>query len=273
MKKLLLFIFIVVLTGCGISAESQENTISLIAHRGAKDIAPEHTLSAYKKAIKLGADYIEIDLRMTKDGKLVSIHDNTLDRTTDGKGEVSQSTLDELKQLDAGSWFSEDFSDEEILSLEEIFDNFGKDTHYFIETRPVNSQLVMEENLLKLIKEKGLDNHVVIQSFSADSLKEINRINSDIPLVQLLYPSKMSEVNEDEIKKYAIGVGPYAVAVDSDFVKRMHETNIEVYVWFENSNEKEFIPDILSYGIDGVFTDFLYNTVEVIKKEKQRVTD
>jgi glycerophosphoryl diester phosphodiesterase len=268
MKKYIIFLILLFLVGCSHTDVNNalEQKIQLIAHRGVKDIAPEHTMPAYKKAIELGADFIEIDLRMTKDGYLVSIHDTTVDRTTDGKGDVNNYTLEELKYLDAGSWFSEEFIGERIPTLDEIFDEFGDSTNYFIETRPTNNQLIMEDKLISLIKEKGLIDNVIIQSFSDESLRKIKSINPTVPLVQLIYPDKMAEVNEFEISGYAIGVGPYAPTINRDFVKRMQEENLKVYVWFDNSNEKEYMPEVISFGVDGVFTDFIENTKEVIAK-------
>ncbi|GIO26385.1 glycerophosphodiester phosphodiesterase family protein [Ornithinibacillus bavariensis] len=266
MKKYIIILLILLLVGCS-QSESQEEKVTLIAHRGAKNLAPEHTLTAYNKAVELGTDFIEIDLRMTKDGQLISIHDETVDRTTNGEGEVSQFTLAELEQLDAGSWFSNEYQGEKIPTLEEIFDTFGKNTNYFIETRPMNGELVMEDELLRLIEEKGLKDYVIIQSFSRDSLKKIHQQNSEIPLVQLLYVNLTKEVREDEVKEYATGVGPYAPTIDKEFVERMHEVGLEVYVWFDNKDEKEFMPKVLSYGVDAVFTDFLDNTVEVMSQD------
>ena len=91
----------------------------ICAHRGAMDTHPENTLAAFREAVRLGAHMIEFDVRMTKDGHLVILHDETVDRTTNGKGKISELTIDEVKHLDAGSWKSEEFADERIPSLKE----------------------------------------------------------------------------------------------------------------------------------------------------------
>lgn len=105
-----------------------------IAHRGASGYAPEHTLTSYKMGDRMHGDYIEIDLQMTKDGKLIAMHDETVDRTTDGTGKVKDFTLEQIKQLDAGSWFNEKYPQYanpryeglQVPTLEEIFKTFKK---------------------------------------------------------------------------------------------------------------------------------------------------
>lgn len=275
MKKYLIIILSIFVAACANQTQTVkgENELLLIAHRGANNLAPEHTIPAYEKAIELNADYIEIDLRMSKDGHLIALHDETLDRTTGISGEPTDYTLDELKQFDAGSWYSEDFKDEKIPTLEEIFDTFKEDTRYYIETRTVNDEIVMEEKLIELIKEKKLSDRVIIQSFSEESLKKIHQLNEAIPLVQLVYNENIDEVNGEEIKSYATGIGPFGLHINEGFVKRMQKEGLDVHVWFFNESEKELIQKVLSMGVDGVFTDFLNNTEEVMNQldEKQDI--
>jgi glycerophosphoryl diester phosphodiesterase len=106
--KICLFVFMV---GCtsNVSAIKVNQSTLIIAHRGASDRAPEETMSAFKLAVQDKADYLEMDLRQTKDGKLVLMHDPSLNRTTNGKGEVSEYSLMQIKKLDAGRWFSSEF--------------------------------------------------------------------------------------------------------------------------------------------------------------------
>ncbi len=96
--------------------------VMVVAHRGASRHAPENTLAAFRKAIELGADLIEFDVRQTRDGHLVVMHDDTVDRTTDGRGRVSQMTLEEIRKLDAGSWFGPQFKGERVPTLDEALE-------------------------------------------------------------------------------------------------------------------------------------------------------
>ena len=101
----------------GRSAGYRYLAVLLIAHRGASGHAPENTLAAFKKAVTLGTAFIETDLQLTRDARLVAIHDETVNRTTNGKGAVHDMTLAELRRLDAGSWFGSEFAGERILPL------------------------------------------------------------------------------------------------------------------------------------------------------------
>ncbi|MFJ7471109.1 glycerophosphodiester phosphodiesterase family protein [Peribacillus frigoritolerans] len=254
MKKLLLFIMFL-LTGCSTEAAITKDDLLIIAHRGDSSEAPEHTMPAYEKAIESGADYIEIDLMMTKDGKLVAMHDETVDRTTNGKGKVSDYTLEQLKDLDAGSWFSDEYKGEKILSLQEIVDRFEKGTQYYIETKETG----MEEKLLDILSKRNLLDNVVIQSFSSESLMRIHKINKEIPLIQLCESVDVPYLKENEINQYANGIGLNARLVNGAFVERMHAANLVVHTFFNKDKEKNQIDDVVSYGVDGVFTDYLVN--------------
>lgn len=101
-------------------AHDSVHQIKVVAHRGAKKFAPENTLAAFKKAYEMGADYCEMDVRMTKDSVLIIMHDSKVDRTTNGSGKVSEMTLEEIKALDAGSWFGPAYVGEKVPTLREV---------------------------------------------------------------------------------------------------------------------------------------------------------
>ena len=107
----------------------------VIAHRGASGLAPENTLAAFHKTLEVGADGIELDVRLTRDGRVVVIHDRRLERTTEGKGPVGTYTLAELKSLDAGSWFGPEFSDERVHTLDEVFDVMPPELLIYVELK------------------------------------------------------------------------------------------------------------------------------------------
>src|SRR5690625_3449148 len=109
---------VVVFTGCQPVPVPMTEPL-IVAHRGAMSERPENTMSAYRYAVELGADIIEIDLRTSRDGHLFILHDSTLDRTTDGEGLASEWEMEELRELDAGSWFSPEFRGESVLTFEE----------------------------------------------------------------------------------------------------------------------------------------------------------
>lgn len=283
------FIFITLfITGCNTSHTTNVvNTVSdlhinqtsllesedllIIAHRGASAYAPEHTLASYKLAKELGADYIEIDLQMTKDGHLVAMHDDTVDRTTNSEGKVSNFTLAELKKLDAGSWFNEelpeyakpDFENLKVPTLREIFEEFGHDVNYYIETKNPDQYTNMESALLSLLDEFGLldetvePGKVLIQSFSEKSLRTIHELEPTLPLVQLQTEKeakKASKKTFQKMREYAAAVGPHYKAIDEDYVKKATDVGLHVHPF--TVDDPQEIEQLENWGVAGVFTNF-----------------
>ncbi|MCQ6530305.1 glycerophosphodiester phosphodiesterase [Bacillus mycoides] len=246
-------------------AINQSNHIKNIAHRGASAYAPEHTLEAYQLGQQLKGDYIEIDLQMTKDGHLVAMHDETLNRTTNGTGFVKDHTLDEIKQLNAGSFFNKkhpnlakkEFEDTKVPILEEIIETFGHNANYYIETKSPDEYPGMEEKLLEIINHYQINDKVIIQSFSEESLRKIHSLNDNIPLVQLLSYKKAVQLTDSEIEKYktyCIGLGMNYKYIDAAYVKKIKNYGLEVHPFTVN-NEKD-MKKLLSWGIDGMFTNY-----------------
>ncbi|WP_242277007.1 glycerophosphodiester phosphodiesterase [Bacillus cereus group sp. BfR-BA-01446] len=246
-------------------AINQSNYIKNIAHRGASAYAPEHTIAAYKLGQQLKGDYIEIDLQMTKDGYLVAMHDETLNCTTNGTGLVKEHTLEELKQLKADSSFNEkhpnlakkEYENAKVPTLEEVIEVFGHDANYYIETKSPDEYPGMEEKLLEIINHYEIQDKVIIQSFSEESLQKIHNLNINIPLVQLLSYKKAVQLTELEIKKYktyCIGLGMNYKYIDSAYVKKIKKHGLEVHP-FTVDNEQD-MKRLLLWGVDGIFTNY-----------------
>jgi glycerophosphoryl diester phosphodiesterase len=259
-----------------------DSTVLNIGHRGASGYAPEHTFASYDLAIEMGADYIEQDLQMTKDGVLVVMHDETLDRTArptaesepgDCTGLVIEHTLEQIKTCEVGSWFNEaypQYADPsyvglKIPTLEEVFQRYGTSVNYYIETK--NPEAVpcgcMEEKLLRLMKKYHLlkpaaeDWQVLIQSFSADSLKEIHGYNESLPLIQLYSDTETSKsirASLTEVSTYAVGIGPSKTDVDAALVKAAHALCLDVHPY--TVNETKEMKALIALGVDGMFTNF-----------------
>ena len=234
---------------------------TIIAHRGANDRYNEHTLTAYKIASEDGVDYLEIDLRMTKDGELVAMHDETINRTTNGTGKVSDYTLNELKKFKTVSNFNNKKVTEEIPSLREIFDSFSKKENFYIETRLVNNQLVMEEKLLELLKEYNLldKDRVILQSFSTKSLDKIHSLASDLPLTLLIKKGKF-DLNKAISSNYPI-VGIESTNITRRIVENLHKNGKLVHVYFINKKtQKAEQTRMKTIQVDGYFTDYILYT-------------
>jgi alkaline phosphatase D len=250
----------------------------VIAHRGASGYAPEHTFAAYKMAMEMGADYIEFDLQMTKDGALICLHDETLDRTTNVKDiftkresyYVSEFTIDEIKKLDAGAWFNKVYPDKakdeyvglKIPTIDEaikfIEDNGSGKFNYYIETKSPDIYPGMEEKLLEKLRLYNVNDKTIIQSFSSESLRKIRKMNNNIMLVQLnssddyTIPKLIESL--DIIKNYANGVGPDKILVDKNLINEAHKHNLLVHPW--TVNEKMEMEKLLDLGVDGMFTNY-----------------
>ena len=253
-----------------------------IGHRGASGYAPEHTIPAYDLALEQGADYIEIDLQMTKDGVLVAMHDDTLDRTADApegvpkrfcSGPVIKRTLEQIKQCDVGSWFSPEYAGEQIPTLEEIFQRYGTSVNYYIETKNPEAAPGMEEELLRLmekyelIKPAAQDWQVLIQSFSAESLMKIHEMNSSLPLIQLYSSTETSEsiqASLAEVSTYAVGIGPSMTDVDAALVEAAHALCLDVHPY--TVNETDEMKALIGLGVDGMFTNFPDRLEELLGK-------
>ena len=208
----------------GAPTVARTSSQQIIGHRGASGHAPEHTIAAYDLAVTLGADYIEQDLQMTRDGVLVALHDPRLDRTARGpaancSGLVIEKTLAQIKSCDVGSWFNDRFPASAraeyvgltIPTLEEVFERYGHRVNYYIETKNPGDAPGMEAGLLALMDKYALRQaaaerwQVLIQSFSASSLKTIHGLDPSLPLVLLLARVDTTAIGEllDGVKGYA----------------------------------------------------------------------
>lgn len=270
------------------AAEGKDNDdVKIIAHRGASGHAPESTTFAIDQALEMNADWIELDIQITEDGHLVAFHDDEISRTSDGEGEIGEHTLDELKELDTGSWFNEEYPEKaddafvgaEILTLEEIFDTYGPEVNYYIETKSTYLNEDMEEPMVELVEEFGYEENVIIQSFHQDSLQTISELNDDLTLIQLLWwevdeetgdmqewlditpaPADMTDEDFQAIADYADGIGPHleyydgTEVIDEDFVQTMRDHSFMVHVY--TINDEEDMERLIDWGVTGLFTDF-----------------
>ena len=251
-----------------------------VGHRGASGYAPENTLAAFDLGLKMGADGIELDLQLTKDGVLVVLHDETLDRTArpttgsgpaDCAGLVHETTLAQIETCDVGIWFNQafaryakpEYAGLKIPTLEEVFDRYGESTNYFIEIKSPASAPGMEEELLRLMDEHGLtkpaarDRRVVVQSFSQASLQKVHALDPSLPLTQLFPGAETGEgirARLDATRSYAICIGPWKADVDVALVEAARACNLDVHPY--TVNETPEMERLVAAGVSGMFTDF-----------------
>lgn len=215
-----------------------------IAHRGASAYAPENTFAAFELALEMGADAIETDLRQTADGEIVLLHDETVDRTTDGSGPVTDLTLAELRRLDAGSWFGERFAGERVPTLAETLDHFGHRTRLVLELKAP-----CEGAALNQVREWGLLPNVVFTSFDLGILE---RLVAEEPQAACGY---LTAAVQDGLLERLTQMGlsqvcPRAEIVGERLVARAHEAGLQVRAW--GVRDEDTMQHLLDCGVDGM---------------------
>jgi glycerophosphoryl diester phosphodiesterase len=244
----------------------------IIGHRGASGYAPEHTFASWDLALEMGVDYIEQDLQMTRDGILVVLHDDTLDRTSGGArhGPVIYHTYREIADCDVGSWFNRthpgrarpEYAGQRIPTLDTVLDRYKDRARFYIETKNPASAPGMEEELLRLLDHHGLlddaaPHRVIIQSFSGDSLRKLRAMNSALPLVRLFGRHETSwsmRLRLDRIARYASGIGPNYRDLDGRLLAAAHARNLVVHPY--TVNDENVMRRLARLGVDGMFTDY-----------------
>jgi alkaline phosphatase D len=266
------------------------NKVDVIAHRGASAYGPEHTFPAYKKAIQMKADYVELDLQMTKDGQLIAMHDESLARTTNAKElypdrapwSVKDFTLEEIQRLDAGSWFNKanpnlarkEYAGLKVPTLDEaiqfVKQNGNGKVGLYIETKAPNVYPGMEEKLIDTLKKYNLLNngHIMLQSFSEESLRKLKTLAPNLPLVQL-YSKDMLQGKDvyqefKRISDYAAGVGPTQSLVVPKLIEAAHQNHLVVHPY--TVNKQDDMVALLSLGVDGEFTNNPDQLAELLDK-------
>ncbi len=221
-----------------------------IAHRGASGIAPENTCAAFKKAIEIGVDAIELDLHGTLDGEIVAIHDSSLDRTTSIKGHINQNTLNVIKQADAGTWFSPQYADQTVPILEEALDCIAGTTIAVLEIKDDS----ITESVVQKITEMNLLDMVVIISFQTDVLKTVRTMEPRIPTGWLI-GSSHGNINAVHLCQHLNSMGCNLLNVNhilitSELAFEVRRRGISLWSWTVDDIER--MRELLKYGVQGI---------------------
>jgi glycerophosphoryl diester phosphodiesterase len=225
----------------------------VIAHRGASGHAPENTLAAFKRATALGAAFIETDLQLSRDSRFVAIHDDTVNRTTNGQGKVHDLSLADLRRLDAGSWFGSEFAGERIPTLEEILEFSKKhDVVFYLELKPSGSW-GGEHALIGALRESGEVARTVVISFDAGVLEGLRRIEPTL-MTGLLFDGQI-----DRPLERAVEIGARQLAVRGDLVTpallaEARKKDLQVVCW--TVNQPAHMRLLIEAGVDGIMSDY-----------------
>lgn len=229
---------------------------AIIAHRGASYHAPENTLAAFQVAIQQGADAIELDAKLSRDQQVVVIHDQTVDRTTDGSGNVDEFTLSELKRLDAGGWFGDKFTGERIPTLDEVFACLGEEASINVELTNYASPLdPLPEKVADLVESRGLTDRVLFSSFNPLALIRIRRCLPRAATALLAYRGRAGAWARGPLSALIPhqALHPHHSDVTPRLIDRAHAKHLRVHAY--TVNEEEEMSRLLRLATDGVFTD------------------
>ncbi len=237
--------------------------MKVFAHRGSSGTHPENTLAAFRAAAALPIDGVELDVHLTKDGEVVVIHDEKINRTTNGKGYVKDMTLEELQQYDAGSWFSEEWGGERVPTLDEVLEIYEGTSHRL--NIEIKSDIFpydgLVEKVLTIANNRGMSDRLLLSSFNHEDVRHICR-ETEVKSAMLA-----SQIYVD-IYDYArvIGTKQVHVSLPGAFRKMTTDALIKgaiVYVY--TVNKLEYAEQLKQIGIHGIFTDYPERMLEALK--------
>jgi len=221
-----------------------------IAHRGASGNFPENTVCAFRAAIDAGAEMCELDVQLSRDGAIVVIHDETVERTTDGKGEVAELTLEELKRLDAGAKFKGGaVKGERIPTLDEVFSVTSGKCGLNIELKAGG----LEHQVAQIMQARNALADSIVSSFDWEYLKNIQQLHFNIR-VGLLAEEKPVDLMMNAVAMRAHSINPRWDMVTSDLCKAAHERGLKVYTWTVDADAR--MRALIAYGVDGIMTNY-----------------
>jgi len=247
----------------------------VIAHRGASAYYPENTMAAFRGAVEMNAEMIELDILLSKDGIPVVFHDATLDEHSDGTGSLADYTLKELKTFDAGGWFDQKFAGAKIPTLEEVL-KYAKGKialNIEIKTESVTDSVEggVEEKTLRLVKKYDMEEHVLISSFDYRAVRHFKQLDPDIPAA-LLYEKRQS----GQLLPSELVASNNADAFNCSFreLRKKWWTDIksnEIPLFVYTVNDRRRMRKLIERGASGIFTDkpdLLREVAEEIARSK-----
>ena len=231
--------------------ESLEKTISIIGHRGYSGELPENTLVSFRGAMDIGVDYIELDVQLSKDKAVVVYHDGNLEKITGKEGVVAEYTLNELKMLDAGSWFSDYFAGEKIPTLEEALDLISEsDCKVYLELKDIGVVEGFEEAVLEATESTGMTDRCLFASFNYEYLMQLKELDEDIKVLYNTTSGKVSLPEEFPAEYY----GLYVESVRAETIEAIHDAGSYAFVWTANTPEEMI--NIKELDADGIVTNY-----------------
>lgn len=229
-------------------------------------MAPENTMAAIRTSLEELADYVELDVQMTKDQVVVLGHDATLKRVAGINRTIASMTWEELKELDVGSWFSSEFAGERIPSLEDVLDFCKGKIHLNVEIKNVGPDSLLPEKVVRLIRERGMEEQCVLTSTSLDYLERIKRLAPEVKTGYIL----SAAYGDFYFEERADFISIRASFVNRQVVELAHEQGMGVHVWTVNA--KSEIERMRMIGVDNLITDYPVLAREILYREEATET-
>jgi glycerophosphoryl diester phosphodiesterase len=224
----------------------------VIAHRGASTAAPENTIAAFERAITDGADAIELDVHLSRDDHPVVIHDDTLERTTNGSGPVRGHTMRELKRLDAGAWRGPAFAGQRLQTLQEVLERFRGRTRFWIELKGgSNLYPDIEERIVGLLEVYDVIDGALVQSFDHAALARLRDFSRELRLGVLLARAPLDVARD--VPPTVNAVCPSAEILGAPEREAIRHSGRQCHVW--TVNEPALMDRLVDWSVDGIITD------------------
>jgi glycerophosphoryl diester phosphodiesterase len=255
--------FILLMVVVMMCQQKEPDGFIVVAHRGASRAAPENTLASMKKAVEFGADYAECDVFQTKDGEIVLFHDEEMERTTGKEGMIWDYTLAELKEMEVGSWFREEFRGEPIPTLHEVVQLVKGKIKLNIEIKISGSDPDIAQKVVDIIRSEGIERECMVTSFEKPVIEKVKKIDPDLITGFIFdeeHPPDIFEGNWEYVcSKRNI--------VDEEFVQQAKQKGKKIFVWTVNYPAE--MKKLIALGVDGIITDVPDVLREVLSSKKK----
>lgn len=235
-----------------------------IAHRGASGHAPEHTRAAFELALEMGAQMIELDVQLSADDALVVFHDADVSRTTNGSGKVRELSLEQLRTLDAGSWFGARFAGERILTLEEVLELVAGRVALNVEIKsPREDGSILIPKLIAALEHFGVLATTIISSFDWWLLGDVRAANDQVRLGLLWSDPLIPWPWDRALKLQAAHLHPLWAVASRDRVDEAHAHGMWVNAW--TVNDLPTMAELIQMGVDGIITDYPDRLLQLLR--------
>lgn len=254
-------VFLILFFGCDQMKDSKDYRPLIVAHRGASGLAPENTLASLRKAMDIGSDYSEIDVHLTKDGRVVLLHDDTLNRTTNDSGKIYEKTLAELKGVDAGGWFGPQFRGEPIPTLESVIETVRGNMKLNVEIKISGYEPDIAERVIEIIRAHHFEKECMVTSFDSKTIRRVEELAPDLQTGLII-----GEEYEDDPFN-----GPWDLIstnyknVTREFVTKAGKTGKPIHVW--TVNDPKEMQRLMDLKVEGIITNYPHILKEILEKK------